>query len=627
MTLYRLCFAFLILSLFPAITAKAQTNNIQLQIIIIDSEINDSTAISKTLVWKNLPRFFPDETSCKTALFDWANSLRNSGWWAFSIDSFSLKPRNENEKILAAYTYIGPRYAWNQIVASKNNSPPPTLPFLADTAKLNKQLSSNKTLPQAPLLTHPKALLQAAENNGYPFAEVIFDSLTIKKPHRATAYYQFKANNYIVLDSFTVFGSARLNKTYLARYLNLKKGRPYSEAQLHNASNRLRELAFAKPTQPPQIRFAADKAYIDFYADAQKASRFNLLLGVLPNPQANAINGQKRYALTGEGELLLLNAFNGGELWQLQFKQYPGKTSQLMIQTQYPYLPVVPLGANVKFDLYLRDTLYRDLTIYGSLQYILSGNNWIKGFIENKTTTLLSVNTNWIKTNKTLPSNLDQQHLFYGFEANYEALDFRLNPLKGWQIMLQLATGTRKLKQNTAIIAAGNEAGINLTEAYNQLNTQNRQWRLHYSLAKFWPLSKRMTIKTQGAGGYLAAFEPSENELFRIGGNKLFRGFNEDAFLTANYQIATLEARFLWSAETYIFLFADGGYLWRTNKVALQKTNPDAAFADFTFATGLGFTFPTKAGIFGLSYAVGSILPASPTFKSGKIHLGYVNYF
>jgi ABC-type uncharacterized transport system YnjBCD permease subunit len=83
----------------------------------------------------------------------------------------------------------------------------------------------------------------------------------------------------------------------------------------------------------------------------------------------------------------------------------------------------------------------------------------------------------------------------------------------------------------------------------------------------------------------------------------------------------------LWSAETYIFLFADGGYLWRTNKVALQKTNPDAAFADFTFATGLGFTFPTKAGIFGLSYAVGSILPASPTFKSGKIHLGYVNYF
>jgi hypothetical protein len=48
---------------------------------------------------------------------------------------------------------------------------------------------------------------------------------------------------------------------------------------------------------------------------------------------------------------------------------------------------------------------------------------------------------------------------------------------------------------------------------------------------------------------------------------------------------------------------------------------------DFPFGFGAGAAFETKIGIFGLSYAMGRQLDNAISFKSGKIHFGYVNYF
>jgi hypothetical protein len=42
---------------------------------------------------------------------------------------------------------------------------------------------------------------------------------------------------------------------------------------------------------------------------------------------------------------------------------------------------------------------------------------------------------------------------------------------------------------------------------------------------------------------------------------------------------------------------------------------------------GAGLTFETKAGIFGLSYAVGKQNSNPLDFRSSKIHFGYVNIF
>jgi hypothetical protein len=48
---------------------------------------------------------------------------------------------------------------------------------------------------------------------------------------------------------------------------------------------------------------------------------------------------------------------------------------------------------------------------------------------------------------------------------------------------------------------------------------------------------------------------------------------------------------------------------------------------DFPFGFGAGTTFETKVGLFGLTYALGQQQDNPISFKTGKIHFGYVNYF
>ena len=47
------------------------------------------------------------------------------------------------------------------------------------------------------------------------------------------------------------------------------------------------------------------------------------------------------------------------------------------------------------------------------------------------------------------------------------------------------------------------------------------------------------------------------------------------------------------------------------------------------FGFGLGLTLETKAGLFGLSYAIGKDSDPSRfvNLRNAKIHFGYVNYF
>ena len=59
----------------------------------------------------------------------------------------------------------------------------------------------------------------------------------------------------------------------------------------------------------------------------------------------------------------------------------------------------------------------------------------------------------------------------------------------------------------------------------------------------------------------------------------------------------------------------------------VEQRLKDSFNNDFPFGFGAGLNFETKAGIFGLSYALGKQNNNPIDFKSAKIHFGYVNIF
>ncbi len=110
-----------------------------------------------------------------------------------------------------------------------------------------------------------------------------------------------------------------------------------------------------------------------------------------------------------------------------------------------------------------------------------------------------------------------------------------------------------------------------------------------------------------------------DNETFRIGGNRLLRGFDEESILASWYNVLTIEWRFLFGKNSYAYLFGDFSYI--------QKNTISEHYGDFPIGFGIGVALETKVGVFGLSYALGTQQGNPILFNNSKVHFGYVYSF
>ena len=134
------------------------------------------------------------------------------------------------------------------------------------------------------------------------------------------------------------------------------------------------------------------------------------------------------------------------------------------------------------------------------------------------------------------------------------------------------------------------------------------------------PLFKRATIKASIRGGVILSEQNIyQNEQFRIGGNRILRGFDEESIFATNYGVLTTELRFLIGLNSYLYAFGDFGYV--------ENITTERREFDRPIGMGAGITFETKVGLFGFSLAVGRQQGNPFDFRSVKTHFGYVSLF
>ncbi len=109
------------------------------------------------------------------------------------------------------------------------------------------------------------------------------------------------------------------------------------------------------------------------------------------------------------------------------------------------------------------------------------------------------------------------------------------------------------------------------------------------------------------------------NELFRIGGLKTLRGFDEESIFASTYFIPTFEYRFLFAQNSNLLLFAEGAWYENNSNRKYVK--------DIPLSVGAGINFETKAGILTLNYAIGNQFGNGFDARSGKIHFGLTALF
>lgn len=559
----------------------------------------DSTFFTKRYVYKTN---FKDTIGPAKEAANMLAKLRGDGYIAASVDSITKEPG-----IIIANIFIGQKF---QNITILNGNVPAG--FLADIGL--KKYEAGKSIPSSGTQLLKAKVVQACENIGYPFAEVKLDSFKIQADKVSAGLY-LQRHELIRYDTMHIVGKTKAKLIFLKNYLGIKTGKVYDEANVRRINQRLSQLQFIETLRNYSVEFRGDKAKINLFLKDKKASQFNVLVGLLPGS-----SGQK-VLVTGDVKIHLFSPFGIGEELYLQWQKLQPKTQTLNVKVVYPYLLGLPLGINVNFQLYKKDTTYLNLDGDYGVQYQMAGNDYLKASYKQKISIILDPDTNFVKLNRSLPPDLDLSTNEFGLEFFTQRLNYRFNPVSGYVLQLSAAAGARTIKKNNTILSLHDEvSGHNFAFLYDTLRLTTFQMHVQGMIDKFWKLTNRHTFRTMLKGEYLFSRTVLINEMYQIGGTGSLLGFDDKSIYTPYYVIGDFEYRFLLSKNSYFYGFFNSALVKERNHYLYKPF-------DFPFGFGAGVTFETKVGLFALTYALGRQEGNAISFKEGKIHFGYVNYF
>lgn len=552
----------------------------------------------------------PDSIALDAAARKWLDLLRQNAYLTASIDSLIF----QNDRTASARLHLGPAMHWVRLrPASAADA------RWLDAAGFREKLFAGKALRYEILLQQEQQILRQAENNGYPFAAVQLDSLELNAEGAVSAVLRVDQGPFFSFALPKVNGNVRLPARYLPQYLGLRAGVPYSHARVLRIRERINSLLFVETLANPTVTFAGSEARVNLFLQKKRASRFDFIIGLLP--QTNNTDGQ--LLVTGSLSAAFLNALNLGERLSLEFERLRPETQKLDVQAGIPYLFGLPFGLEGRLNIFRRDSSWLDAQSELGIRYLLEGGNYVQFFWENKSSSLQRVDTAAILQNRRLPAVLDLRQNGFGLETNLSQLDYRFNPRSGWFLQLRGVAGFNSVLRNTEIEVLRDPAQpeFNFASLYDSIAGRAARFRLEGRAEYFLPLLLRSTLLLRLRGGGIFSENPVyANEQYRLGGNKLLRGFDEESLFATRYVVTTLEYRLLLSQNAFLSAFTDYGYLE-------NKTDRNRFFLR-PWGIGAGLNFETQAGIFGISLAAGR-RDAGLRFdwRSPKFHLGYVNLF
>lgn len=523
---------------------------------------------------------------------------RALGYLEASFDGWALQ-----DSAWLVHLHLGPRY----FLTSLDVSAVPQR-FLSAVGFRQKDFAGQPySWPE--LLVWQDDLVAAAAERGFPFAQSELDWQVVSRA-KVAGVVRWDNGASVRMDSIQVRGDVRIKPSFLQYRLNILPGQPFNQRLLDQVDDRLREIPFLQTEKEPGLLFQQDRASLVLDLQPRRSSRFDFLIGVLPNSALT-----DRLLITGDFEAELFNPFGAGERLYASFERLRPETQDLQLEATYPYVLGLPFGLDGAFGLYRRDTTFLNIHTEIGVPYFLGGGDQIKVFFQNQTTNLLAVDTARIRRSGTLPAQLDTRQSSFGIQATLRRLDYRLNPRRGWQVRLRGSAGMRRILRNNEIDAL--EGGT----LYDDLTLRTAQYQLTGLVQFFQPLFQRSTLLSACQFGLVINDQGIlRNEQFRLGGNRLLRGFDEEFFFATHYSILTLEYRLLIDQNAYLFAFTDGA--WLENTLAEPGET-----VQFPYGFGTGMTLETTAGIFGLSIAVGGSAQLPVDLSAPKVHFGYVSLF
>ena len=397
-----------------------------------------------------------------------------------------------------------------------------------------------------------------------------------QKGTKLTALLQLNISKKRKINTIVIKGYTDFPKKQLKHYLNINKQSTFNLTQLKLINEQINAIPFVTQQKEPAILFTKDSTTLFLYLKKKATSKFDGVIGFSNSEKSNKL------IFNGYLDFTLNNIFNKGESFRLNWENTGEDTQILTVGFETPYIFNTKISTSGDFSIFKQDSTYVNTASQLKIKYHLNRNNFINGLLSTLSSNLLS-------TQNTLSSIDEFKNTFIGLSYTYNKLSNlqRLNTSKlflnaGYQL------GTKTMRQ-----IKSNQTKIQLSGAYNfNLNAKN-------------------SILIKSTNELLNASNLLQNELFRIGGSTIMRGFDEQSIATSKYSVNTIEYHYNIGRETQLYTITDVAYIIDsfTNKTKQL------------YGIGLGYFYSTKSRIINLSYVTGKTNSSTFNLSNSKFHI------
>lgn len=489
---------------------------------------------------------------------------------------------NTSDSIPCVNWFVGSKYEW--IKLSEGNVPE----YILSKSGYRERLYQNSRFDLLQIQKLFDNIIEESENNGYPFAHLSFLELKIKDG-LVEAALNYESGPEIVFDELVITGTDNIKSSWLSSYLGVKEGTLFSQKTLDNIVVLIDELTYIKLNGTVSVSFQNLTAKVELPLADIPSNSIDGIIGFLPNEETD-----NKLLITGQLFLGLNNLFNSGKSLQLEWQSLKPRTQLLEINYDHPNILLSPMDMSSRFYLLKEDTIF----INREFDLILSFRK------ERSRMSLFyrSKNSSVISEENVNPDLTDFNINYYGIGYGYSTLPNRIIPKSGFRVKSEAAIGNKTI-EDTMI----------------ESNKTSVQYSLIANVLSQIRLSRNFVIANQLLGGKLINDRLYQNDLFRIGGLKSLRGFNENFFFAHQYIINRLEFRLHYQSGSYVYCLYDQGYYYaNTQTVSIE---------DYPLGIGLGIAMELDFGILNIAYALGRSDNQKFDTRLSKFHFGYIARF
>ena len=379
------------------------------------------------------------------------------------------------------------------------------------------------------------------------------------------------------IDKVIFKGYDNFPKSFIKNYLNINSKTTFNKKKLIEISKLSKDLDFVSETKPPETLFTKDSTLIYIYLKKIKGNSFDGLINF--NSQENG-----KLQFNGHLDLKLKNILNKGEQLNLLWNSFGNEKQEFSISVKTPYIYSSKLSPEFTFSIYKQDSTFLNTKLNTSLKYQIRNNsNLFVSFNSEKSE----------NSTKNISNNISTyENYFLGFGYEYKILKNDIFKNDIFFININPSFGKRKTIDNTS-----------------------KQIKIATTLTYLLDLNRKNSIYFRNKTALLNSTTYFDNELFRIGGNKSIRGFNEQSIFVKNYLLQNIEFRYQSSKSSYLYTITDLALISTTNS------------KEKLYSLGLGYLFNSNSSQINISTAVGTNTKNPLDFKNTQFFVNWVNFF